>query len=161
MAIRRSHKSKQSRQHRRNSSLREQFRSKRGLRIETLEERRLLALGPQLIGVLPNAGSLLAEGDIRQVAPQELLFKFDENQVFADNPTTLAKAFSVTRAGTDGILGNTDDVVVTPGYVGLVTGTTNQLVMRFQGAVGGRQVPLGGEGNGNRCVAEHVGIGSE
>ena len=96
-----------------------------------------MALGPQLIGVLPNAGSLLAEGDIRNVAPQELLFKFDENQVFADSPATLQKAFQITRSGGDGVFGDPldgkgDDVVVTPGYVGLVTGTKNQLVLRFQ-----------------------------
>lgn len=158
MAIRRSHKSRKSAQHRRNSSLREQFRSKRGLRIETLEERRLLALGPQLIGVLPNAGSLLVEGDIRQVAPQELLFKFDENQVFADNPTTLAKAFSVTRAGTDGILGNTDDVVVTPGYVGLVTGTKNQLVMRFQERLADDKYRLVVKGTGTDALRNTSGM---
>ncbi len=137
MAIRRSHELRKSRQSRRTESLREQRRGKRGLRIEALEDRRLMALGPQLIGVLPNAGSLLAEGDIRNVAPQELLFRFDENQVFADSPATLQKAFQITRSGGDGLFGDPldgkgDDVVVTPGYVGLVTGTKNQLVLRFQ-----------------------------
>lgn len=137
MAIRRSHKLWKSRKFRRSSSLRALRRSERGLRIETLEDRRLLALGPQLIGVLPNAGSLLVEGDIRNVAPQELLFKFDESQVFTDDPATLQRAFQITRAGGDGVFGDVvdgigDDVVVTPGYVGLVTGTTNQLVLRFQ-----------------------------
>ncbi|MHB8954104.1 MAG: dockerin type I domain-containing protein [Pirellulaceae bacterium] len=96
-----------------------------------------MALGPQLIGVLPNAGSLLEEGNIRNVAPQELLFKFDENQVFADSPATLQKAFQITRSGGDGVFGDVldgigDDVIVTPGYVGLVTGTTNQIVLRFK-----------------------------
>ena len=81
MAIRRSHKLRNSRKLRRSSSLRAQRRGERGLRIENLEERRLLALGPQLMGVLPNAGSLLEEGDIRSIAPQELLFRFDEDQV--------------------------------------------------------------------------------
>ncbi len=137
MAIRRSHELRKSRQSRRTESLREQRRGKRGLRIEALEDRRLMALGPQLIGVLPNAGSLLAEGDIRNVAPQELLFKFDENQVFADSPATLQKSFQITRSGGDGLFGDPldgigDDVVVTPGYVGLVTGTKNQIVLRFQ-----------------------------
>ena len=81
MAIRRSHKLKKSWKQRRNSSLKAQRRTERGLRFEPLEDRRLLAFGPQLQGVLPDSGSLLNDGDIRDVAPRELLFVFDEVQM--------------------------------------------------------------------------------
>ncbi|MFP6588685.1 MAG: hypothetical protein VB814_13630, partial [Pirellulaceae bacterium] len=57
----------------------------RQLFLESLEDRRLLAVGPQLIGIQPNDGELLSlrnPNDIRDVAPRELLFRFDENQVF-------------------------------------------------------------------------------
>jgi len=55
--------------------------ARRNLRIETLEERQLLAVGPQLIGVQPNQGDLLDDGDIRNVSPRELVFHFQEGQV--------------------------------------------------------------------------------
>ena len=55
----------------------------RKLLLERLERRELLAVGPQLIGIQPNNDSLLRfdRTDIRNVAPQELVFKFDENHV--------------------------------------------------------------------------------
>ena len=78
---------------------RQKLGARRALQLESLEDRRLLALGPQLIGVQPNGGDLLAEGDIRNVAPQELTFRFNEGQIIDE--ATL-DAIQVTRAGGDG-----------------------------------------------------------
>ena len=53
--------------------------------LENLEDRRLLAVGPQLVGVQTNDGDLLREDrpdQIRTIAPRELTFRFDENQQF-------------------------------------------------------------------------------
>ncbi|MCH5375801.1 MAG: hypothetical protein JJ992_17655, partial [Planctomycetes bacterium] len=58
-----------------------------------------MALGPQLIGVQPNRGELLEDGDLRNVAPEELTFHFNPGQVI--DATTL-DAIQVMRAGGDG-----------------------------------------------------------
>jgi hypothetical protein len=74
----------------------------RQLFLESLEDRRLLAVGPQLIGIQPNDGELLlfdAPDYIRDTAPRDLLFRFDENQVFA--PTGL-DGIQITRSNLDG-----------------------------------------------------------
>ncbi len=128
MAIRRSHKLKYSKKLRRNRASKGQGRTDRRLRIETLEDRRLLALGPQLQGVLPDTGSLLEDGEIRDVAPRELLFVFDEDQVL--DAGTIPGAFQVERSGLDGSFGDGNEVIVTPGYIGLGE-TSNEVVMRF------------------------------
>lgn len=59
----------------------------------------MMAIGPQLIGVQPNRGELLDGGDIRNVAPEQLTFRFDEGQVI--DAATL-DGIRVTRAGGDG-----------------------------------------------------------
>ncbi len=48
--------------------------------MESLEPRQLMAVGPQLIGVQPNNSDLLIAGDVRQVAPRELVFRFDDSK---------------------------------------------------------------------------------
>jgi len=73
-------------------------RARQGLRIEALEDRRMMATGPQLVGIQPNQGDLLKDGDIRNVAPRELVFHFDQEAVIDD--TTL-DAIRVTRSGGD------------------------------------------------------------
>ncbi len=45
------------------------------MHMESLEPRQLLT---QLIGILPNDGQLLEEGEILHVAPTQLTFRFDE-----------------------------------------------------------------------------------
>ncbi|MEC7565996.1 MAG: Ig-like domain-containing protein [Planctomycetota bacterium] len=73
----------------------------RQLFLESLEDRRLLAVGPQLIGIQPNDGELLPFDNpnyIRDTAPRELLFNFDENQIF--NPSDLS-GIQITRANLD------------------------------------------------------------
>ncbi len=109
MAIRRSHKLKKSRTNRRISSLRAQRRSERGLRIETLEDRRLMAIGPQLVGIQPNIGELLSQGQVRDTAPLELKFLFNSTASIdsASLPTDEANpspfdSIQITRSGLDG-----------------------------------------------------------
>ncbi|MCP4811683.1 MAG: matrixin family metalloprotease, partial [Planctomycetaceae bacterium] len=84
-------------------------RQKRRMFLETLEDRRLLAVGPQLIGIQPNDGELLRfddPGQIRDIAPRELRFRFDENHVFTqeqyDSIFNDSKGIQVTRSTLDG-----------------------------------------------------------
>jgi hypothetical protein len=103
----------------------------RALRLESLEDRRLLAIGPQLIGVQPNQGDLLTEGTIRNVAPEELTFRFNEGQ--AIDEATLGSIL-VTRAGGDGQF--------TAATARTDFNTGGQVVMQFQAATPG---PIGNE----------------
>ena len=84
-------------------------RHKRQMLLETLEDRRLLAVGPQLIGIQPNDGDLLRPDDpdqIRDIAPRELRFRFDENQIFTqaqyDEIFLESKGIQITRSTLDG-----------------------------------------------------------
>ena len=72
----------------------------RMMQVERLEERQLLAIGPQLIGIQPNNGELLKEGDVRPVAPNELTFRFDQNQRF-DDTFLQQTGIQITRANLD------------------------------------------------------------
>ena len=81
------------------------LRRKRELRLESLEERRLL-IGPQLSGVQANEGNVLFSADnavevdtLLNVAPRELTFQFDDGQVI--NASTVASAIEITRSGLD------------------------------------------------------------
>ncbi len=66
---------------------------------ETLEQRQLLA-GPDLIGVQPNEGSLINGGEILNVSPREIVFRFDDNTEL--DPSTL-DGIRISRAGEDGV----------------------------------------------------------
>jgi hypothetical protein len=68
--------------------------------LEALEQRQLLAAGPQLTGIQPNEGSLLFDGSTLTVAPRELVFRFDDTTTI--DPATL-DGIRITRAGADGI----------------------------------------------------------
>ncbi|MCR9294187.1 MAG: hypothetical protein NXI32_15820, partial [bacterium] len=70
--------------------------------LETLEARQLLAVGPQLIGVQPNNSDLLVDGAVRNTAPRELTFRFDELQQI--HPDTL-EGIRISRSGGDGSFG--------------------------------------------------------
>ena len=77
--------------------------SKRKLFLENLEDRRLLTVGPQLIGIQPNDGELISLSSdtpqIRESAPRDLTFRFDENQIFE---TGRLDGIQITRANLDG-----------------------------------------------------------
>lgn len=70
--------------------------------LEVLENRHLMAVGPQLIGIQPNNSDLLEAGDVRQVAPRELVFRFDDSQVI--DASTLS-GIRISRSGGDGSFG--------------------------------------------------------
>lgn len=74
-------------------------RKDRRLLSESLEQRQLLA-GPDLIGIQPNEGSLLNDGTVLNVSPNELVFRFDDNTEIDES--TLS-AIRITRAGEDGV----------------------------------------------------------
>jgi len=95
--------------------------------LETLEARQLLA-GPELIGIQPNEGELIDNGDVRQIAPRVLTFRFDEDQQLDAN--TLG-AIQISRSGRDGAFGTADDVPITPGLVTLGDPNENEIVVRF------------------------------
>ncbi|MFV1966411.1 MAG: hypothetical protein ACC628_13390 [Pirellulaceae bacterium] len=71
------------------------------MRLEPLEDRRLLAhsplSGPELAGIQLNDGTLLKDGQVYNVAPQDLTFYFNDEI----DPSTL-DGIRVTRAGLDG-----------------------------------------------------------
>lgn len=71
----------------------------RQMTFESLEQRQLLATGPELVTVLPNAGSFLLDGDLRTEAPSELTLRFSPGQAIDTN--TLG-GIVITRAGGDG-----------------------------------------------------------
>ena len=74
----------------------------RHMLLEQLEQRQLLAVGPQLIGIQPNSSDLLAGGDVRTEAPRELVFRFDDSQVI---DTATLGGIRITSAGNDGTFG--------------------------------------------------------
>ena len=95
---------------------------------ERLEDRVLLAVGPQLISVQPNYGDVLGDGSVRDVAPQQLTFVFNEGQQIDE--LTL-DGIRITRAGFDNAFDGVTDVVVQPGYLGVDPDRPNQVVCRF------------------------------
>ncbi|MBI2479323.1 MAG: hypothetical protein HYV60_12035 [Planctomycetia bacterium] len=101
--------------------------------MEKLEDRRLLAAGPRLAGIQPNNSVLFSFEDptanVRSVAPREINIRFDEDQQI--DPTTL-NAIRITRSGFDGIFGNSNDKVITPGFIGVSAAPNgNEVVVRF------------------------------
>ena len=85
--------------------------AKSGAHLESLEPRQLLA---QLIGILPNDGQLLEEGQVLSVAPTQLTFRFDETPPPL-NPSSIPSNIVITRSGFDGVFGNGNDVTITIG----------------------------------------------
>ena len=70
----------------------------RHLSVEYLEERRLLAVGPELVAIGTNNEEILPHNAVLHVAPQELTFRFDSNQSI--DPTTF-NGIHVTGSGSD------------------------------------------------------------
>lgn len=74
--------------------------SVRRVLLETLEARQLLAVGPQLIGIQPDSGDLLSPGDVLNVSPRELVFRFSDNGGIDESSLG---GIRVIRSGADGI----------------------------------------------------------
>ncbi|MEM8735639.1 MAG: hypothetical protein AAGG44_15500, partial [Planctomycetota bacterium] len=68
--------------------------------LETLEHRQLLAVGPQLLGIQPNTGDVLENGDVLNQSPRELVFRFDDTA--GVDPSTL-DGIRIIRSGEDGV----------------------------------------------------------
>ncbi len=98
-----------------------------------------MAVTPQLIAIIPNAGDLLdlSGANQRSDAFRELTLRFDEGQRI-DESSAQDGGIQVVRAGGDGVFGNANDVNVTPtmtlknGFVGLGD-RPNEIVVRFSG----------------------------
>ncbi|MCC6507606.1 MAG: hypothetical protein IT423_00755, partial [Pirellulaceae bacterium] len=58
-----------------------------------------MAVGPQLLGIQPNEGTLLTDGQVRHIAPNELVFRFDD-RVGIDSSTL--DGIRIIRSGADG-----------------------------------------------------------
>jgi hypothetical protein len=97
----------------------QQRRDSRTMRHEGLEDRRMMAIGPELVAVLSNDGSLLRQDSVEHVAPRDLTFRFDDGQVI--DAATLA-AIQVTRIS--------DNRAIAPGFLGIGE-SPNEVVLRF------------------------------
>ncbi len=71
----------------------------RNLRMEQFENRELLAIGPELVAVIPREGVVLSNGDHLREGPRELTFRFSEGQQI--NAATIASGIVITRSGGD------------------------------------------------------------
>ena len=107
-------------------SVRESVRVSRRSLAETLEARQLLA---GLIGIQPNDGELLEDGQVLNLAPTELTFRFDETPP-ALTEDSLVGNIRIRRSGFDGIFGNANDVTISPGFMGLGD-DANTAIVRF------------------------------
>ena len=77
------------------------------MKLESLEQRQLLAVGPSLVAIRPDvpvgpqADQFLREGDFLNEAPRELVLQFSPGQ-FLDSQS-LAEGLQILRAGGDGL----------------------------------------------------------
>lgn len=104
---------------------------RREARYEQFEPRRLMAVSPKLISIIPNEGELLVDGQTRDVAPRELTFRFSEGQII--DPASLG-GIQIVRSGFDGSIGDGNDTFITPGYIG-IGDRPNEVVARFADAL--------------------------
>lgn len=132
MAIRSSRgPSSLSRKQRRQDRDRRRQAARRQFQLERLEQRTLLAVvGPRLAGIQPTDGDLLPlDGSgVRNIAPRELVFRFDDSQQI--DPNTL-NGIRVLRAGGDGDFAN-GSIAITPGFIGVSPAPNqNEVVIRL------------------------------
>ncbi|MDX1927405.1 MAG: VWA domain-containing protein, partial [Pirellulaceae bacterium] len=74
--------------------------SARRILMETLESRQLMAVGPQLLGIQPNSGDLLDNGEILNVSPREFKLRFDDA---AGIDAATLSGIRIIRSGDDGV----------------------------------------------------------
>ncbi|MBW3599155.1 MAG: hypothetical protein KY475_18030, partial [Planctomycetes bacterium] len=130
MALRRFRKKKSLRKSSRRAPVRRPMlrRDNRAMRLETLEERRLLAVGPELVAVQSSNGSLLRDNAVEHVAPRDLVFRFDDGQVI--DPASLA-AITISRVLPPEIPDGPEVLdPITLGFVGIGE-MPNEVVVRF------------------------------
>ncbi|MGE3780348.1 MAG: hypothetical protein AB7F89_24375, partial [Pirellulaceae bacterium] len=127
--------------------------------LENLEARQLLAVGPRLAGVQPNNSDIFsftdASANVRHVAPHELTLRFDESQVI--DPASLS-GIRITQSGFDGLFGNANDRVITPGFIGVEKSPAqNEVVIRFAEALPDDVYTIEILGAGNATPLRNVG----
>ena len=94
MTIRRSRKSIPSSLASSAHSKRREKIKRRNLLLENLEDRRVMAAGPDLASIQPTTGSLLTAGAILRVSPRDLTFKFSNEVPQKLDPASLSTAFA-------------------------------------------------------------------
>ncbi|MCA9126859.1 MAG: pre-peptidase C-terminal domain-containing protein [Planctomycetales bacterium] len=72
----------------------------RRILLESLEARQLLTVGPQLLSIQPNTGDILESGEVLNVSPKELVFRFDDG---AGIDATSLGGIRIVRSGDDGV----------------------------------------------------------
>lgn len=128
-------------------------RDPRSLRLEPCEERRLLAVGPQLITVGSAPGVFIQDGQTLRESPRELELTFDDGQII--DPDTLG-GIQLVRAGFDGEIGGANDVAVSPGFAG-IGDTPNRVVLRFASTLPDDQYRLTLFGSGPQALTNAAG----
>ncbi|MFO0882801.1 MAG: dockerin type I domain-containing protein [Pirellulales bacterium] len=111
-------------------------KTSRKMSLERLEDRRVMATGPQLVTIINNANGnptndvtdMITGGSVFHSAPRGITLRFGEGQTI--DAATIANGVKITRAGGDGSFGQANDVVVTPGYMG-IENSTREVVIRF------------------------------
>ena len=87
-----------------------------------------------LLSIVPNDGTLLLPGQTLNAAPTQFTFTFSQGE--AIGPTTLS-AIQLVRSGGDGHFAGEGaantiaDVPIAPGFIGVDSVHTNEVVMRF------------------------------
>lgn len=120
--------------HRKRRQARFERKYRRPRMVELLEDRRLLAGGPILVGVQSGEGNLFQREAVTtlNIAPTTLKLRFDGSQRFTTNETLLNQAIHLTRAGNDGLFGSADDVRVLPAFIGPNSAPNeNEILLRF------------------------------
>ena len=119
-----------------NRTDRDRQRKKQLLRrsvLESLETRNLMTTGPQLVGVQPNEGSLIALAasstpTVLQTSPRELVLRFNDG---AELDANTLSGIQIKRAGADGVL--------SAAYLTTDLGTNGQVVVDFSASLPGQQ----------------------
>lgn len=112
--------------------------------VEHLEPKMMLT-GPQIVGITPSAGELLEDGDVRNTAPQELTFRFDENQIID----------AATLGGIELVRTDTGQTIQ-PGFVG-VGDRSNEVVIRFAEELEDGNYRINISGTGDNALRNTVG----
>jgi hypothetical protein len=102
-------------------------------------ERKTLLTAPEIVSITPNNGlffdlnrdPMTDDVEVRAEAPRELVFRFSPGQII--DPATLDGGIRITRSGFDDSFGEANDVIVTPGYIGVVdpANAANDVTLRF------------------------------
>lgn len=90
----------------------------------------------RLLSVSPTPDVLFERDGLNllEESPAELLLRFSSDEGIDE--TTLAQGIRVSDAGRDGVLGTPDDIIITPGWIGLDSASGREVAMRFAQPLG-------------------------